>query len=589
MKAITKLLSEITNKAFADCGYEGEFGSVTVSDRPDLCQFQCNGSFAAAKAYRKAPVMIAKDVAEKLTATGIFGSVEAVAPGFINMSVNEEFLTSYVNDIIADENTGIAKAEKPYTILVDYGGPNVAKPLHIGHLRSAIIGESLKRLANKLGHKAFGDIHLGDWGLQIGLIITELNLRMPEERCFAEDFDPTKDEVPLLSMELLNEVYPTASAKSKEDEEFAALAHKATAELQAGRPGYIAIWNSIIRSSVKDLKGNYDKLGVSFEYWYGESDADRYVPELIDILESKNLLHESEGAMVVDVAEETDKNPLPPAIIKKTDGSILYATTDVATLLQRQKDFAADKIWYVVDNRQALHFVQVFRCAKKAGIIPETTELEHLGFGTMNGNDGKPFKTRAGGVMKLSDLISTVTAGALEKLEASEYIKSLSAEEKADTARKVGVAAIKFGDLINQRAKDYIFDMDKFLSFEGKTGTYILYTVTRINSILKKLGISPDAEKKVRGVYSKSDENLMLTLSLSSEQFTRAFAEKAPNYVCDNAYRIAAEFSSFYHDNHIIDEPDEDKKESWIALMLLTRKALCMHLDVLGIEPVDSM
>lgn len=589
MYSITKILSDKVSAAFVSCGYEGDFGCVTVSDRPDLCQFQCNSSFAAAKIYHKAPVMIAKDVAAKLNETGLFQSAEAINPGFLNLTLNEETLLSFINEMNEDSNTGIAKAETPLTILIDYGGPNVAKPLHIGHLRSAIIGESLKRLAKKMGHNAFGDIHLGDWGLQIGLIIAELAERFPNERCFSEDFDPEKDEAPVIALDLLNEVYPTASARSKTDEIFAASAHKATLDLQNGRPGYRALWKNIMKTSCADLKQNYDKLNVHFEYWLGESDSDAYIPDMIRILEDKKLLEESEGAMVVKVEEDTDKNPVPPCIIKKSDGSSLYATTDLATLLQRQKDFSPDEIWYVVDNRQALHFVQVFRTAKKAGIIPEGTVLEHYGFGTMNGSDGKPFKTRAGGVMRLSDLLGAVTDAALEKLRSSDYIRSLSEEEKQESARRVGVAAVKFGDLINQRSKDYIFDMDKFLSFEGKTGTYILYTVTRINSILRKMGISPDSEYSVKGIYSESEKNLYLTMAMTNEQFERAFSEKAPNYICDNAYRIASDFSSFYHDNRIIDEPDKDKRESWIALMILTRKVLLMHLDVLGIESVENM
>lgn len=589
MLSITKTISQISRKAFAECGYEG-YGDVTISSRPDLCQFQCNSAFAAAKQFRTSPLNIAKEVCLKLEEQKeIFSSVTAAAPGFINLILNDSFLISYINEIVSDENTGIPVAEKAETILIDYGGPNVAKPLHIGHLRSAIIGESLKRLAKKLGHNAFGDIHLGDWGLQIGLIITELKERYPDERCFADDFDPLKDSAPEMDMDVLNEVYPTASAKSKEDEEYSKKAHIATAELQDGKPGYLALWKKILEASVKSLKSNYEKLDVSFEYWLGESDADKYIPELLDLLKGKNLLKESDGALVVDVAKEDDKVDIPPVLIQKTDGASLYATTDLATLIQREKDFHPDRIWYVVDNRQALHFVQVFRCAKKAGIIPEEVSLEHLGFGTMNGQDGKPYKTRAGGVMKLSDMLKTVTDAAMEKLKDSDYIEKLSEEEKNDVSRKVGIAAVKFGDLMNQRTKDYIFDMDKFLSFEGKTGTYILYMVTRINSILKKLGIPYDAIMPLKGIYSKTEEKILLNIAMTSEQFSKAFEEKFPNYICDNVFKIASDFSSFYHDSRIIDEPDEEKKQSWIALLLLIRKVLIMHLDILGIESVENM
>lgn len=589
MLSITRTISEITKKAFSECGFEG-FGDVSISNRPDLCQFQCNSAFNAAKIFRTSPMKIASDVCEKLSGrTDVFSSVTAVAPGFINITLNDDFLVSYVNQIIDDENTGIATSEKKETILIDYGGPNVAKPLHIGHLRSAIIGQSLKKLAKKLGHDAFGDIHLGDWGLQIGLIITELKERFPDLRCFAEDFDPQKDTLPEMDMDMLNEVYPTASAKSKEDEDYSKRAHIATAQLQSGRLGYIALWKKIIEASVKSLRSNYENLNVDFEYWLGESDTEKYIPRLLSILKEKKLLRESDGALVVDVAEESDKVDIPPVLIQKADGASLYATTDLATLIQREEDFKPDRIWYVVDNRQALHFTQVFRCARKAGIVPDDVKLEHLGFGTMNGQDGKPYKTRAGGVMKLSDLLGTVTDAAMEKLKDSDYIGQLSDDEKKEVSRKVGIAAVKFGDLMNQRTKDYIFDMDKFLSFEGKTGTYILYMITRINSILKKLGISYDAVLPLKGIYSKTEEKLLLDISMTSEQFAKAFEERFPNYICDNVFKIASDFSSFYHDNRIIDQPDENKKNSWIALLLLTRKILIMHLDVLGIEHVENM
>lgn len=583
MKTITQILTEIVSDAFEKCGYDRSCGTVFVSDRMDLCQFQCNGSFAAAKQFKKAPFIIAEEVKNIITENPAFLKVEVAKPGFINMTMTDEYLVSLLGDIADDEHLGIPQAENKETIVIDYGGPNVAKPLHIGHLRSAIIGESLKRLARECGYNVISDVHLGDWGLQIGLVIAELEERNPEWDCFRPDF--TDGKVPELSVDMLNEIYPFASQKSKTDEAFKVKAHQFTADLQNGRPGYIAVWKEILRVSINDLKGNYEKLGVDFDLWYGESDADKYIDELVQILTDKNLLHESEGAMVVDVALESDKAPMPPVIIKKSDNSSIYATTDLATIIQRNRDFSPKKIWYVVDKRQELHFTQVFRCAKKAELVPADTELELLGFGTMNGSDGKPYKTRDGGVMKLADLIETVTEAAAEKLRTSEFV---SEENHTETAKRVGIAAVKFGDLINHRSKDYIFDIDKFLSFEGKTGTYLLYTITRINSIIRKTN-TENADMKVNSLHTDAERELILAILLTGDVFRRAIEEKAPNYICDNAYKLAVSFSKFYHDNHILGETDEAKKNDWLALILFTRKLILRHLDILAIEPVENM
>ncbi len=585
MRAITQTLTDTVSAAFEKCGYDPSLGTVTVSDRMDLCQFQCNGAFAAAKLYHKAPFIVAGEVAAVLADEPMFAKAEVVKPGFLNLTLRDESLTALMRDIADDENLGVPQAEKPETIIIDYGGPNVAKPLHIGHLRSAIIGESIKRLARATGRKVYGDIHLGDWGLQIGLVITELSRRHPDWPCFEPDF-PEGGEVPELNVDLLNEVYPAASKRSKEDPEYKAAAQTATFDLQNGRPGYMALWREIMRVSVADLKSNYGRLGVDFDLWYGESNADRYEPKLLDILTSKNLLVESEGAKVVEVAAEDDKAPMPPVIIKKSDNSSIYATTDLSTLIQRQEDFDPDRIWYVVDKRQSLHFTQVFRCARKAGLVRDDCELEFLGFGTMNGSDGHAYKTRDGGVMRLSDLLDAAERAAAEKLSASDFTEGA---DLSGTARKVGVAAIKFGDLINHRGKDYVFDMDKFLSFEGKTGTYLLYTVTRINSILRRAGSDENAPVAAGRIYTDAERELMLAILLSGEAFVKAFDEKAPNYICESAYDLAAAFSRFYHDNHILSETDGDKRSAWLGLCALTKRLLVKHLDVLGIEPVESM
>lgn len=584
MYTMIDALSQSVGSAFAACGYEAKYGAVQVSDRMDLSPFQCNGAFAAAKQYRKAPAVIAGEVAAALEGSSIFSRAEPAGPGFLNLTPRDEWLAAYAEEMAQDSSMGIPQIGRGETILIDYGGPNVAKPLHIGHLRSAIIGEALKRIARACGYRVIGDIHLGDWGLQIGLVIAELADRHPEWRCFAADYHPDRESPPPLDLDMLNEVYPFASARSKEDPAFRERAKQATVKLQEGHAGYRALWQELMRVSVADLKQNYEKLGVSFDLWYGESNSDRYIPELMRILEEKHLLRLSDGALVVDVAQEGDKAPVPPVIVKKSDHSNIYATTDLATLLQRQRDFAPDRIWYVVDNRQSLHFTQVFRCAKKAGIIPLDTELQFLGFGTMNGPDGKPYKTRDGGVMRLEDLIHTVIAAAREKMENSSF---LTDGEQEECARKIGVAAIKFGDLINQRTKDYIFDLEKFLSFEGKTGTYLLYTITRICSVLEKVGDAPAPAPA--HFYSDTERMLLTQLLLSGDVFCRAISERAPNEICEHAYQIASLFSRFYHDNHVLSEPDLQKRRDWIALMALTRRVLELHLKVLGIEPVDHM
>lgn len=586
MKTITEQLTAAASAAFEACGYDPSLGVVTVSDRADLCQFQCNGALSGAKLHRKAPRAIAEDVAAKLREDARFSQVDIAGPGFINLSLTDEALLEALAAVSADAHLGVPQAEKPRTVVIDYGGPNVAKPLHIGHLRSAIIGEALKRLTRVCGHTAIGDVHLGDWGTPMGLVITELRDRHPDWRCFADDFDPATDTVPALDAASLNEIYPFASARKNTDEDFRDRAHQATFDLQNGRAGYLALWKEILKVSVGDIRSAYDKLNVSFEYWYGESDADKYVPELMRILADKQLLRPSDGAEVIDVAREDDTAPMPPIIARKSDGSITYETTDLATILQRERDFNPDLMLYLTDARQGLHFEQVFRAARRAELVSDDTAFDFLGFGTMNGADGKPYKTRDGGVMQLSDLLATATSAAYDKLRDSAYLGEASEEEKRELAEKVGIAAVKFGDLINHPARDYVFDLDKFLSFEGKTGTYLLYTVTRINSILKKTGEDTGA---VTGIYSDTERELILKILLSGEVFRRALAEKAPSFVCENAYQLAGVFSKFYHDNRVIDEPDEQKRASWLALIQLVRRLILLHLDTLAIDAVENM
>ena len=571
MKLVTELLSNVFKTAFSECGYDETLGQVVVSNRLDLCQFQCNGALSGAKQYRKSPLLIAKEVTDHIPENEMIDSLEVVAPGFININLKDTFLIKYVQEIYFDKYMGVPQTEHQETIVLDYGNPNVAKPLHVGHLRSVIIGEALKRIITATGRTAIGDVHLGDWGLPMGLVLAEL-----EERY--------GDNLPLLTTDLLNEIYPFASKKSKENLEFLEKARNITARLQKGDPAYKATWKTMIALSIEDIKKTFTRLGATFDYWYGESDSSKYVPELIETLKNKDILVESEGAQVVEVAKEDDKHPIPPTIVIKSNGSEGYATTDIATILQRQKDFAPEKIWYVVDFRQNLHFTQVFRTAQKAELIPNTTELTHLCFGTVNGKDGKPFKTRDGGVMQLSDLLDTVVECAYEKLRLSDDVEEAL---KKETAERIGIAAIKFGDLINHYSKDCIFDIDKFMASEGKTGVYLLYVVARINSIMRKN--QKVCKVKLNGIYSEGERDLLLKLALSGNAFEGAYNEKSPNILCENAYQIAVAFSKFYHDNHIISEADADKKTSWLSLCIIVKAMLIKHLETLGIETVDAM
>ena len=460
-KLIDKLTAAVS-EAFAQAGYDPACGKVTVSNRPDLCEFQCNGAMPAAKAAHKAPVVIAGEVAALLQDSAVFASAEAVNPGFLNLRLREDYLAAHVEEMRRSERPGVADNAEQRTVVLDYGGPNVAKPLHIGHLRSAIIGESIKRIYRYFGNTVIGDIHLGDWGLQMGLIIAELRERQPELPYFDDDFTGEYPKEAPFTISELEEIYPTASAKSKTDEAFAKKAHEATYFLQNHKRGYYALWQHIMAVSVADLKRNYENLNVSFDVWKGESDAEAYIPPMLEKLEARGILQESEGARVIPVAREDDKKEIPPCILVKSDGATLYATTDLATIVQRMEDYRPDKILYLTDKRQSLHFEQVFRAAKKSGIVPDGTQLQHIGFGTMNGKDGKPFKTRSGGVMRLETLIADITDYVEKKILENQ---TLSPEEAAQTAKIIAVAALKYGDLSNLATKDYIFDLERFSAF----------------------------------------------------------------------------------------------------------------------------
>lgn len=588
MQKILDLISEEMKQAFEAAGYNADLGKVTLSNRPDLCEYQCNGAMAGAKQYHKAPIMIANEVAEKLQNSEVFSEVSAVAPGFLNLKVREKFVKDYLQAMREDAKFGLQMPEKAKKIIIDYGGPNVAKPLHVGHLRSAIIGESIKRICRYAGHEVIGDIHLGDWGLQMGLIITELQKRQPELVYFDDSYEGEYPAEAPFTISELEEIYPTASAKSKEDPQYKAEAMEATYKLQNGVRGYRALWNHIIRVSVADLKKNYENLNVEFDLWKGESDVHDIIPGMVESMKKGGYAYESEGALVVDVKEETDTKEVPPCMILKSDGASLYNTTDLATIMDRMENYHPDELIYLTDKRQELYFVQVFRCARKTGLVTPETELVHIGFGTMNGKDGKPFKTRDGGVMRLEMLLKEINEEMYRKIMDN---KSMNEEEAKETAKIVALSAVKYGDLSNQASKDYIFDIDRFTSFEGDTGPYILYTIVRIKSILNKYkeqGGSPE-QAALQESVNESEKSLMLEISKFNAMMETAYEEIAPHRICAYIYDLANAFNRFYHETKILTEEDKEKQAGWIALLALTRDILETCIDLLGFSAPERM
>ena len=582
MEKILDIITAKMQQAFVDAGYDASFGRVTVSNRPDLCEYQCNGALSAAKQYKCAPIQIANAVVAQLDA-GDYDLVEAVMPGFINLKLSGTFLQKYLEDMRTAEDFGAEKIGTGKTIVVDYGGANVAKPLHIGHLRPAIIGETLKRLYKFLGYNTIGDIHLGDWGLQMGLIIAELQERQPELCYFDPDFTGEYPKEPPFTLSELEEIYPTASSK-KTDPVFAEKAHTATYELQQGRPGYRAIWNHIMGISLPDLHRVYDSLDVHYEKWLGESDADPYIPAMVADLKARGLAVESNGALVIPVAEEGDKKEIPPCILVKSDGSSIYATTDLATMVQRMQDWQPDKMLYITDKRQNLHFEQVFRAAKKGGLVAAETELEHVGHGTMNGADGKPFKTRDGGVLRLEQLIKDMTDFVRAKVEENKIV---SDDEVEATTAKIALAALKYGDLSNQPTKDYNFDLERFAAFEGNTGPYILYTIVRIKSILAKYGAWEHLPMAApSNIYAK---DLMLAITKFSPTLENALRTSSPNLICAYIYELAGCVNKFYHETRILGEENEELKAGYISLIGLAKNILETCIHILGFSAPEKM
>lgn len=587
MKKIIELIEEEFVSAFRECGYDTKYAKVSISNRPDLCEYQCNGAMAAAKEYKKAPIMIANDIVAKLNPSKVLKDINAVMPGFINFNLREEFLADFVGKMNIEPKFGCEDVVHKKKIIIDYGGANVAKPLHVGHLRSAVIGESIKRMCSYAGNEVIGDVHLGDWGLQMGLIIVELRLRKPDLVYFDGRYTGEYPEEPPFTISELEEIYPCANAKSKEDEAFKEEARQATFELQNGNRGYLAVWKHIINVSIADLKKNYDNLNVHFELWKKESDAQAYIPDMVQYMKDNGYTRISEGALVVDVKEETDTKEIPPCMILKSNGATLYNTTDLATIVERMKLFNPDHIIYVVDKRQELYFEQVFRCARKTKLIREDTELTFQGFGTMNGKDGKPFKTRDGGVMRLENLIQEINDAVYEKIMEN---RSVSEEEARETAKMVGLSALKYGDLSNQAAKDYIFDVERFTSFEGNTGPYILYTIVRIKSILNKFNETEQlSHHNILPPVQNCEKELMLVLSKYNEMIQNAVEELAPHKICAYVYELSNAFNKFYHETKILACEDKERKSGYLNLIDLSKRVLENSIALLGFDAPERM
>lgn len=588
MKKILDLLSEEMGRAFEAAGYDSALGKVTISNRPDLCEYQCNGAMAGAKQYHKAPIMIANEVAEKLKDSEAFQEAAAVAPGFLNLKLSEEYLLEQLKTMAKEPKFGLEKPARVKKIIVDYGGANVAKPLHVGHLRSAVIGESIKRINRYVGHEVIGDVHLGDWGLQMGLVIMGLKERKPDLIYFDESYEGEYPAEEPFTISELEEIYPASSAKSKEDPEYKAKAMEATYKLQSGVRGYRALWKQILNVSVADLKKNYSSLNVEFDLWKGESDVHDLIPEMVDYMKKGGYAYISEGALVVDVKEETDTKEVPPCMILKSDGASLYNTTDLATIMERMRLYHPDEIIYLTDKRQDLYFEQVFRCARKTKLVEPETELRWIGFGTVNGKDGKPFKTRDGGVMRLETLIRETKDEMYRKIREG---REMSEEEARQVADLVAISALLYGDLSNQASKDYIFDVDRFTSFEGDTGPYILYTIVRIKSILakyKEKGGNPE-ELQLRVASGDAEKALMMELVQFNAMMQSAAEETAPHKVCAYIYDLANAFNHFYHETKILGEEDEAKREGLLALLVLARNVLETCIHVLGFSAPEKM
>ena len=581
--SIIKELEKQVEKKIEESGYEIDNFKLQVTNRPDLGEYQINDAMQLAKKYHKNPIEIAEDITEKLEELNIFTNINIAGPGFINVSLSDEFLINIIEKMSTNIESNIDKQEKK-TIVLDYGGANVAKALHVGHLRSANIGEALKRLARLLGHTVISDAHLGDYGRPLGLVILEIKKRYPNLEYFNEEYtgDYKDIELPITNKDL-EEIYPIASTKAKEDEAYLEEARIITTKLQNHERGYYDIWQRIIEISKEEIKKVYDELNVYYDLWEGESNAAEYVDELIEMLEFKNLVEISDGAKIIDVKEDDDKSPMPPLLLVKSNGSISYETTDLATILERKKKIDPDEIWYCVDGRQQLHFEQVFRATRKANLVSDDVKLEYIGFGTMNGKDGKPFKTRDGGVMSLKSLIDEV------KKETEKRInKDIVAEENIEeTVDNIAISTLKYADLIPFRTTDYIFDPEKFSEVEGKTGPYLLYSTVRMASLLNKA--KDEKQTTYKKVKNKTDRDIILTLLELPNVLTRSFEMKSLNEIADYLYDLTSKYNKFYSENKVLTEEDEDLKESWLVLTNTIYKTNLLLLDTLGLKVPEKM
>ncbi len=602
--SLIEMLTEIFSDAFEACALDRSYGQVVISQRPDLGQFQCNGALPAAghmnkkqkknkdkkkKKKKVNPRVIAQQVVDALPQPEIFADVSLAGPGFINITVTDDYLASYIGQIAQDERLGVAKATHPQRIILDFGGPNVAKPMHVGHLRSSIIGDSLQRLLRFVGHDVVSDIHLGDWGTQMGMLIIEVQRHEPDLIYFDADYSaPYPDHSPV-TIDDLAKMYPVVSARCKADESEKERARQATVELQQGRPGYRALWQHFVHVSIEALKKDFDNLGVVFDLWYGESTVHHRIPPILEQLKSGGYTEISDGALIIEVGQESDPKEMPPLILVKSDGGVLYGTTDLATIDLRIDELQAEQILYVVDARQGLHFQQVFRAAYKSGIVPSDVVMKHLGFGTMNGKDGRPFKTRAGGVMRLSDLMKMVTESALKRLEEVGAAKEADAEERATIAKQVGLAALKYADLSNHRASDYIFDLERFTAFEGRTGPYLLYSAVRIKSILRKAEQQGLQAGELIPSIHEAEQDLMIRIASLPEVIERTIEGHAPNFLCEYAYTLALAFNRFYNACHILSEENQAQQASWLALCELCLKEFELITHLLGLELPERM
>lgn len=586
MSSLSGALTDVVARVFSELGLPTEYGRVTISNRPDLGQFQCNGALAAAKAAKQNPRAIAEQVMAKLQALPQLRDLSLAGPGFINLSLADAALGEHANKIAADARLAVTR-KQPETVVLDYGGANIAKAMHVGHLRAAIIGDALRRIFGFAGDHTVGDVHMGDWGLQMGMLISELEIRRPDLPYFDPTFKGPYPNASPVSVTELEEIYPTASAACKADPARMERARLATAELQQGRPGYRALWQHFFDVSVDVLKRDYGALGVHFDLWKGEAHVDPLIAPMVEKMKAQGIAEVDQGALIVRVERPDDKKEIPPLILVKRDGAAMYSTTDLATIVDRVEEQNPDLILYVVDQRQHLHFEQVFRTAIMAGINGKA-KMEHLGFGTMNGPDGKPFKTREGGVMKLQDLIGMMTGAALDRLKEQGLATDYDEDERQEIARKVGLAALKFADLSNHRIANYVFDPDRFVRFEGKTGPYLLYAAVRIKSILRKAEAQGDKPGTILAP-KPGERDLILALGALPDAIDATYDERAPNKIADYAYGLAQTFSTYYNQFHILSEQNEALRRSRLGLAALTLRVLELSLSLLGIEVPERM